>query len=198
MLRVSPRSGRRQSVPRDGHSLSLRSRDCDAFGRPEPTRKLKRTRWASASSNVAAQLTNLPLTILSPMTSEQVEAYALHFRVQEISQKLRIGDFGFGDRFPSNALNYRSHACRSPSPAPEYTRSGRWINTREQRHRQRLVSEQQGLIEKAMNTSSNYHPPSDYRPPRKAQEKIYIPVRDYPELNFSECSRLLSPVHFPS
>jgi splicing factor 1 len=30
----------------------------------------------------------------------------------------------------------------------------------------------------------NYKPPSDYRRPQRTQEKIYIPVNDYPEINF--------------
>jgi len=36
-----------------------------------------------------------------------------------------------------------------------------------------------------MKTIPNYHPPSDYRRPTKTQEKVYVPVNDYPEINFS-------------
>ena len=36
-----------------------------------------------------------------------------------------------------------------------------------------------------MKIIPNYHPPSDYRRPTKTQEKVYVPVNDYPEINFS-------------
>lgn len=36
-----------------------------------------------------------------------------------------------------------------------------------------------------MRIIPNYHPPSDYRRPTKTQEKVYVPVNDYPEINFS-------------
>ena len=37
-----------------------------------------------------------------------------------------------------------------------------------------------------MNIIPDYHPPSDYRRPTKTQEKVYVPVNDYPEINFSK------------
>jgi hypothetical protein len=43
-----------------------------------------------------------------------------------------------------------------------------------------------------MKTIPNYHPPSDYRRPTKTQEKIYVPVNDYPEINFSILTPLLT------
>lgn len=36
-----------------------------------------------------------------------------------------------------------------------------------------------------MKIIPSYHPPSDYRRPTKTQEKVYVPVNDYPEINFS-------------
>ena len=36
-----------------------------------------------------------------------------------------------------------------------------------------------------MKTIPSYHPPQDYRRPTKTQEKVYVPVNDYPEINFS-------------
>lgn len=36
-----------------------------------------------------------------------------------------------------------------------------------------------------MKIIPDYHPPSDYRRPTKTQEKVYVPVNDYPEINFS-------------
>lgn len=44
-----------------------------------------------------------------------------------------------------------------------------------------------------MKDIPNYHPPSDYRRPTKTQEKVYVPVNDYPELNFSMITNPLTP-----
>ncbi len=79
---------------------------------------------------------------------------------------------------------------RSPSPPPQYDNHGRRINTREYRYRKRLEDERHKLIEKAMKTIPNYHPPQDYRRPTKTQEKVYVPVNDYPEINFSMIANL--------
>lgn len=50
-----------------------------------------------------------------------------------------------------------------------------------------------------MKTIPNYHPPQDYRRPTKTQEKVYVPVNDYPEINFSEITNpLTSLTKFPS
>lgn len=57
-----------------------------------PRRRKKRNRWGEAAENKAAGLMGLPTAILSSMTSEQLEAYTLHLRIEEISQKLRIDD----------------------------------------------------------------------------------------------------------
>lgn len=84
---------------------------------------------------------------------------------------------------------------RSPSPPPQYDNFGKRVNTREYRYRKRLEDERHKLVEKAMKTIPNYHPPSDYRRPTKTQEKVYVPVNDYPELNFSMITNPLTPNH---
>ena len=63
-------------------------------------RRRKRNRWGEVTENKAAGLMGLPTAIMSNMTSEQLEAYTLHLRIEEISQKLRINDVvpGDGDR----------------------------------------------------------------------------------------------------
>ncbi len=87
---------------------------------------------------------------------------------------------------PSDNVSAHTYKlCRSPSPPPQYDNFGRRVNTREFRYRKRLEDERHKLIEKAMKTIPNYHPPSDYRRPTKTQEKVYVPVNDYPEINFS-------------
>ncbi|QIW96144.1 hypothetical protein AMS68_001662 [Peltaster fructicola] len=140
---------------------------------PDGTKKRrKQNRWGDASENKAAGLMNLPTAISATMTSEQLDAYVTHVRIEEISQKLRINDVvpAAGDR--------------SPSPPPQYDNLGRRVNTREHRYRKKLEDERHKLIEKAMKIIPSYHPPSDYRRPTKTQEKVYVPVNDYPEINF--------------
>lgn len=55
-------------------------------------RRKKRNRWGDAAENKAAGLMGLPTMIMANMTNEQLEAYTLHLRIQEISEKLRIND----------------------------------------------------------------------------------------------------------
>ena len=150
-----------------------------------PRRRKKRNRWGDASENKAAGLMGLPTAIVANMTSEQLDSYTLHLRIEEISQKLRIDDVVPAD------------GDRSPSPPPQYDNHGRRVNTREYRYRKRLEDERHKLIERAMKTIPNYHPPQDYRRPTKTQEKVYVPVNDYPEINFSMIANPLTSLTMP-
>lgn len=40
------------------------------------------------------------------------------------------------------------------------------------------------LIEQALKTIPNFRPPIDYKRPTKTQEKVYIPAKEYPDVNF--------------
>jgi splicing factor 1 len=64
----------------------------EEFGDDGSRRRKKRNRWGDATENKAAGLMGLPTAIMANMTSEQLEAYTLHLRIEEISQKLRIDD----------------------------------------------------------------------------------------------------------
>lgn len=159
-----------------------------------PRQRKKRNRWGDATENKAAGLMGLPTAIVANMTSEQLEAYTLHLRIEEITQKLKIDDVvpADGDRQVDTGSPHLLQSetvmltrSRSPSPAPQYDNHGRRVNTREYRYRKKLEDERHKLIEKAMKTIPNYHPPADYRRPTKTQEKVYVPVNDYPEINFS-------------
>ncbi|KAJ5105910.1 hypothetical protein NUU61_003257 [Penicillium alfredii] len=171
--------------PEDSRTATPSSAGADGYKRgrspvradpPAPAdgikRRKKRNRWGDQQENKAAGLMGLPTMIMANFTSEQLEAYTLHLRIEEISQKLRINDVVPAD------------GDRSPSPPPQYDNFGRRVNTREYRYRKRLEDERHKLVEKAMKTIPNYHPPSDYRRPTKTQEKVYVPVNDYPEINF--------------
>ncbi len=94
--RDGPKRGR--SPLRCEFSQSLHSTACsDNSIAEEPAgdgsrRRKKRNRWGDATENKAAGLMGLPTAIMANMTSEQLEAYTLHLRIEEISQKLRIDD----------------------------------------------------------------------------------------------------------
>lgn len=157
----------------DGAGMEKRGRSPVRADSDEPKKRKKKNRWGDATENKAAGLMGLPTAIYASMTSEQLEAYTLHLRIEEISQKIRINDVVPAD------------GDRSPSPPPQYDNFGRRVNTREYRYKKRLEDERHKLIERALKVIPNYHPPSDYKRPTKTQEKIYVPVNDYPELNFS-------------
>lgn len=187
-------SGKRGRSPARGMSPPPLDRYKILISAAEPAadgvkRRRKRNRWGEAGENKAAGLMGLPTMIQANMTAEQLDAYTLHLRIEEISQKLRINDVvpAEADRyvFDAHLNNISSQIHRSPSPPPQYDNFGRRVNTREFRYRKRLEDERHKLIEKAMKTIPNYHPPSDYRRPTKTQEKVYVPVNDYPEINFS-------------
>lgn len=81
-----------------GRSPEPRPLDIEA-----PKRRKKRNRWGDANENKAAGLMGLPTAITAPMTTEQLEAYTLHLRIEEITQKLKINDVvpADGDRYVS-------------------------------------------------------------------------------------------------
>ncbi|KAF2417512.1 hypothetical protein EJ08DRAFT_599997 [Tothia fuscella] len=170
----SDRQYRTRSPPRQPTHEQKRGRSPPRELLPDSSAapRKRRNRWGAADDNKAAGLMGLTTNIEANMTAEQLDAYVLHLRIEEISQKLRIDDV-----IPSEAL-------RSISPAPAYDNMGRRVNTREIRYRKKLEDERHKLIEKAIKTIPNYTPPQDYRRPAKTQEKVYVPVNDYPEINF--------------
>ena len=78
------------------HTLLSRSRlqspDVTCLVASEPKKRKKKNRWGESTENKAAGLMGLPTAIYASMTSEQLEAYTLHLRIEEISQKIRIND----------------------------------------------------------------------------------------------------------
>ena len=154
----------------------LDSSDTCTITRPSKRRK---SRWGPES--IASKLTGLKTAITAPMTSEQIEVYALHVRIEEITQKLRIDEVAPADR-----------ERRSPSPEPQYNASGIRVNTRQRRHRKRLERECYSLIQTAMHTIPNYRAPQGYvNKCGMIKEKVYIPAKDFPEANF--IGQLLGP-----
>lgn len=143
------------------------------------------TKWGGQKSRIA-QFGNekLDTIITGHLTQEQVDAYQRYFRVEELLHYLRHGGrkgSSFLDLLPlSRVQNFK----RDPSPPPQYDQNGNRTNTRERRVREQLEKERDVLVELAVTTIKNYDPPVDYRRPEKTSEKLYIPTKDYPHINF--------------
>lgn len=135
----------------------------------------RRCRWSPkpAAENGIQNLIGMPTALTSPMTPEQLDAYALQLRIQEITQKLYMNDV------------VPTHRERSPSPPPTYDNAGRRTNTREVRYREKLEDERHTLVSRAVKTIPEYKLPPDYRKRTKTEEKIYLPVNEFPEVNFN-------------
>lgn len=84
--------GYNPSAPSAGMSDLKRGRSIEPVEAGGERRRKKRNRWGDTDTNKAAGLMGLPTAIMANMTSEQLEAYTLHLRIEEISQKLRIND----------------------------------------------------------------------------------------------------------
>ncbi|KAI1094744.1 eukaryotic type KH-domain (KH-domain type I) [Rostrohypoxylon terebratum] len=110
------------------------------------------TRWGAESA--FSKLTSLSLSIAGPMTNEQIDAYVLNLRIEEITQKLEIG------------VVVPSERRRSPSPEPMYDSSGRRVNMRHRRIPGYRAP--QGYRYNRM----------------MIKEKVYIPDKQFPEFNF--------------
>lgn len=153
---------------------------------PGPATSQRRTRWGP-ETQVTTALNGLKTAITTAMTPEQLDAYATHFRIEEIGQKILQQQQGGGDPVPPPPT---TTSKRSPSPPPEYDASGRRTNTRQHRYRQALEAERRALVGAALDNIPGYQPPRDLNRINLRQQqqsvimKVYIPVHDFPGINF--------------
>ncbi|KAG0249124.1 hypothetical protein BG011_009572 [Mortierella polycephala] len=147
-------------------SVSAKKED----GTEEPRRK-RRSRWAAEDEKVT--IPGMPTALPTNMTEEQLEMFLLHTRLEEITKKLKTGDV-----LPP------ADRERSRSPEPVYNAEGKRVNTREYRYRKKLEDERHQLIEGAIKKYPDFRPPADYKRPTKTMDKVYIPVKEFPEINF--------------
>ncbi|KAI3635526.1 hypothetical protein MIR68_006164 [Amoeboaphelidium protococcarum] len=131
------------------------------------------TKWGPDSEKLV--IPGFPAIIPMYMNDDQLRQYMRIIRIEEITQMLRTGNV-----FPE----YNESRPRSPSPEPEYDEDMKRINTRDVRYRTRLEEERNQLIEEECDADHLYKPPADYRRTPKLNERIYIPVQDFPEINF--------------
>ncbi|ORX40072.1 hypothetical protein BD324DRAFT_576531 [Kockovaella imperatae] len=133
----------------------------------------RRSRWGDESSKV--EVPGMPVALTGKVSQTELDNYAIHVRLEEINRKLRTGDVVPPERE------------RSPSPRPQYDAYGRRTNTRDIRYRKKLEDERLRLVDRAMKSDPNFRPPADVAAARRGnrpQDKVYIPVKEFPEINF--------------
>lgn len=146
----------------------------------------KQTYWSGEPSRYKKiQDQQLDAIIVGHLTSEQTDAYQQFFRIEEISDLLRrSNNRSIVQLLPSGDLKTHPNLKRDPSPPPNYDNQGNRVNTRDTRVKEALEKERGGLIESAVRGIKLYNPPYDYQKPIKTTEKLYIPIKDYPDINF--------------
>ncbi|OAD76593.1 CCHC-type zinc finger transcription factor, partial [Phycomyces blakesleeanus NRRL 1555(-)] len=132
-------------------------------------RRKRKSRWGDEDKKI--YIPGVP-TALPKLSRDQTDTYVLQIRLEEINRKLRTGDFIPPERE------------RSPSPEPIYNADGKRVNTREARYRKKLEDERHKLIDNAIKNIPGFKPPLDYKRPSRLQEKVYIPAKEFPEINF--------------
>lgn len=131
--------------------------------------KSRKTRWGAENDKVS--IPGLPTALPPNLSKDQLDSYVVHLRVEEIGRTLRMG-------------GYVPREKRSLSPEPIYDDNGKRTNTRDARYRDKLEEKKVALVERALRTIPGFRPPIDYKRIVKLQEKVYLPVRDFPEINF--------------
>ena len=131
----------------------------------------RRSRWDSKSK---IDVPGIPAALPATLAPQQIESYVLHMRLEEINRKLRVDDV-----MPSVRRRRRS-----PSPEPIYGADGKRVNTLIWRYRQKLEDERVKLTEIGLATIPGFRPSGDVRRSNKLTEKVFIPTRQYPSINF--------------
>lgn len=147
--------------------------------------KSRPTRWAGTKARFTEiNGQKLDTIITGHLTQEQIDAYQHFFRIEEISQILRQPS-GPGKSILHNLPSFNMpNFHRESQPAPQYDQHGNRTNTREAQVRELLEKERHTLVELAVTSINKYDPPADYKKPAKTSEKLYIPIKDYPDINF--------------
>eukprot|EP01132_Coremiostelium_polycephalum_P003923 gene3923-4898_t len=150
----------------------------DPRGRPRTRDEIvvqnrtRKSRWEQPTSS--PDLLSIPKSVPLGLTDKYITALIVRLRIEEITKKLTLPTF-----------EIPPERDRSPSPPPIYDNNGKRINTREQRHKDKLNKERHNLVLAAQQINPNYRPPSDYQPPNEKKTcKIYIPIKQHPEYNF--------------
>lgn len=145
----------------------------DDRGRSSSPRRVNKLLWKGSKPQKSLRCANFPTLITGELTLEQMTAYQTMLRIQEITDILQAA-----------SLKVPSLLSRSESPPPTYDEQGKRTNTKEQRYRKKLELERYRLVEIATKLIPFYKPPDSYMRLTKFEDKYYIPVEQYPEINF--------------
>lgn len=138
------------------------------------TLKVNKSLWTGGKpTKIQKKGIHLPTHITGTLTLEQMSAYQAMYRIEEITALLN-----------QDYLEPPQYLTRSHSPPPKYDAQGKRTNTREQRYRTKLEVERYRLVEIAWRMIPFYTHPEGYIKPTTFEEKYYIPVAQYPEINF--------------
>ncbi|RPA98261.1 hypothetical protein L873DRAFT_1808519 [Choiromyces venosus 120613-1] len=156
-------------------NLYLESEEAVSRGREKQcsgtAQKHSKSRWGNESIKSDFSIDSLPTSIPGCMRLEDTDMYTLKVRIEEITEKLSKNLVVPNDK-------------RSLSPDPIYDVNGRRTNIREDRYRDHLEAERHDLVAQVWAMNPQYRPPSHYRKPVAKHERVYVPVGDYPEINF--------------
>lgn len=140
-------------------------------GHAQDMARKRRSRWGSESDRKDLS----SAAISGNVSGQELDRYAIQVRLDEINRKLRTGDVIPPERE------------RSPSPPPTYDSQGFRNNTREIRYRHKLEEERTRLLDRQSRLDPSFRPPPEFQGTRRTgrpTEKIYLPVREFPEINF--------------
>ena len=152
--------------------LNSMSEQESARGRSPAPDLVNEDLWDKGPTKIETTV-RLPTRITGALTHEQLTVYQSIFRIQEITMKLLTNDI-----VPPKRKN------RSPSPPPSYDQQGKRTNTAEQRYRRKLEEERNRLVQLSEKTMPGFVAPSGYVKITRFQDKYYIPVEQYPTVNF--------------
>jgi splicing factor 1 len=151
--------------------------DLDENGQPR-----KRSRWSKAPAAAGpAAAADPAASVLSLLTPEQIEAFKVQLRVDELTRMLQNpAEAMRADDLAREASGRRS---RTPSPEPLYDSNGQRTNTRPIRFAVKLEKERQTLVETLQRLNPGYKPPVGFRKIRY-ERRLLIPIKEYPDYNF--------------
>lgn len=138
-------------------SSSSSSRAADSTGG-----RKRRTRWGPPKENTGATL-------------REEKSMLLRLQIDSVMRRLQT--------VAEDARREEQNPNRSPSPEPQYDRSGKRTNTREARMRAKLENERIKLQGELVSLNPSTARQSGVRQ-QMIKRKVYVPVKDFPNYNF--------------
>ncbi|OAF71866.1 Branchpoint-bridging protein [Intoshia linei] len=135
--------------------------------------KAKKSRFSDTSER--SIIPGVPTIVSNKMSKTQEKLYLLQLEVEDINQRLRIGNFNVTDT-----------DNRSPSPEPIYSHDGKRLNTKDIRFREKLEEKRNEIIDKIIKLNPLYRPPMEYKisTMNRVIDKVFIPQDLHPSINF--------------